>query len=354
MVISKTRTIPDGEVGPIVTRLPVNDIDRLAALVSSGDRKALARAITLVESTRSNDRDVAENLLTRLLPRTGRALRVGISGAPGAGKSTFIEALGTHITGTGKKLAVLAVDPSSLRSGGSILGDKTRMATLARNPRAFIRPSPSGATPGGVARRTREAMLFAEAAGYDVVFVETVGVGQSESAVAEMVDLFVLLVAPGSGDDLQGIKRGTMELADLVLVTKADGDLKEAANRAFGDYRAALGLIRPKYPGIPAEIARISALKGAGIAESWSQIENLAERLKGSGHLARLRAEQVRGWFWSEVRAALVEALASAPAISAEAAALEGAVLEGQVLPEAAARRLILAFRRLDGVNHSP
>lgn len=329
-----------------MTRLPVNDVDRLAALVSSGDRKALARAITLVESTRGTDRELAENLLTRLLPRTGQALRVGISGAPGAGKSTLIEALGSCITGKGKKLAVLAVDPSSHRSGGSILGDKTRMATLARNPGAFIRPSPSGTTPGGVARRTRETMLFAEAAGYEVVFVETVGVGQSEAAVAEMVDLFVLLVAPGSGDDLQGIKRGTMELADVVLVTKADGDLKEAANRAFADYRSALRLMRPKYPDIPPEIARVSALKGAGIAESWSEIEKLAEKLKCGGHIARLRAEQVRGWFWSEVRAALVEALASDCAISAEAAALEGAVVKGRILPEAAARKLIAAFRK--------
>jgi LAO/AO transport system kinase len=334
-----------------VTRLPLGDIDRLAEQLVSGDRKALARAITLVESTRGADREAAENLLTRFLPRTGRALRVGISGAPGAGKSTFIEAVGTHITRTGKKLAVLTVDPSSQRSGGSILGDKTRMATLARNPRAFIRPSPSGTASGGVARRTREAILFAEAAGYDVVFVETIGVGQSESAVAELVDLFVLLVAPGSGDDLQGIKRGTMEMADLVLITKADGDLLEAANRAYGDYRSALGLMRPKYPGIPPEIARVSALKHTGIPESWSMIENLAERLQSGGQLERLRKEQLRGWFWSEVRAALVESLTSNPAMSAEAAALESAVLQGRSLPEAAARRLIEAVQRLDGTN---
>ncbi len=320
-------------------------MDRLAALVISGDRKALARAITLAESTRRPDREAAESLLTGLLPRTGQALRIGISGAPGAGKSTFIESLGAHVTKSGKKLAVLAVDPSSLRSGGSILGDKTRMATLARNPLAFIRPTPSGITAGGVARRTRESILLAEAAGYEVVLVETVGVGQSETAVAEMVDLFVLLVAPGSGDDLQGIKRGAMELADLVLVTKADGDLVDAANRAFGDYRSALALIRPKYPDIPPEIARVSALEGTGVAESWSLIENLADRLRSGGHLARLRAEQLRGWFWSEVRAVLVEAMGSNSAVSGKAAALENAVLEGRLLPEAAAQTLIRAFR---------
>ena len=337
-----------------MTRSPVTDIDRLAASVTSGDRKALARAITLVESTRSTDREAAEKLLTGLLPQTGRAARIGISGAPGAGKSTFIEALGAHATGTGKELAVLAVDPSSLRSGGSILGDKTRMATLARNPLAFIRPTPSGAISGGVARYTREAILLSEAAGYDIILVETVGVGQSEIAVAEMVDLFVLLVAPGSGDDLQGIKRGAMELADLVLITKADGDLLDAANRAFADYRAALQLMRPKYPDIPPEIAKTSSRTGAGIAECWSLIEALVDQLKSGGHLARLRAEQLRGWFWSEVRTTLVEALTADPAMSAEAAALETAVLAGRSLPEAAARTLIRAFRGLDAANPAP
>jgi LAO/AO transport system kinase len=330
--------------------LPANDIDSLAELIGSGDRKALARAITLVESTHAGDRASAEQLLTQLLPRTGQALRIGISGAPGAGKSTFIEALGAHITGTGAKLAVLAVDPSSVRSGGSILGDKTRMATLARDPLAFIRPTPAGAVSGGVARRTREAMLLAEAAGFGVLLVETVGVGQSETAVAEMTDLFVLLVAPGSGDDLQGIKRGAMELADLVLITKTDGDLVAAANRAYADYRAALGLMRPKYPGIPAEIAQVSSLTGAGVPEVWALIQSLAERLRAGGHLARLRGEQLRGWFWSEVRAALAEIMATDPAMAAEAAALEGAVLAGRTLPEAAARALIRAFRGLDGL----
>ena len=323
-------------------------------LVSSGDRKALARAVTLAESTRPADREMAENLLSGLLPRTGRALRIGISGAPGAGKSTFIEAFGSHIAKTGKKLAVFAVDPSSIRSGGSILGDKTRMAGLARNPLAFIRPTPSGVAAGGVARRSRETMLLAEAAGYDVVLLETVGVGQSDTAVAGMVDLFVLLVSPGSGDDLQGIKRGAMELADLVVITKADGDLAAAANRAFADYRVALALIRPKYPGIPPEIARVSALSGAGVPETWDLVRSLEERIRAGGHLARLRTEQLRGWFWNEVQSALAEALALDPAASAEAAALETDVLAGRSLPEAAARTLIHGFRGLDGTGRHP
>lgn len=338
-----------------MTRLPeTRDIETLVTRVRAGDRKALAGAITLVESTRASDREVAERLLTRLLPHTGGARRIGISGAPGAGKSTYIEALGAHLTGAGKRVAVLAVDPSSLRSGGSILGDKTRMTVLARNPGAFIRPTPAGDTAGGVGRRTRETVLLAEAAGFDVVVVETVGVGQSETAVSGMVDLFVLLVAPGSGDDLQGIKRGAMELADLVIVTKADGDLAPAANRAAADYRAALSLLRPRYPDMPVRIVKVSALEGVGIAESWSALAETAEKLQAGGHLARLREAQLRGWFWSEVQAALAEALASDPAMAAEAEALERAVSAGQSLPGPAADALIRAFRRVDGVNHPP
>jgi LAO/AO transport system kinase len=322
-----------------------SDSDALAARTRAGDRKALARAITLVESTREADRIRAETLLTQVLPQAGNALRIGISGAPGAGKSSFIEALGAHVTARGRKLAVLAVDPSSLRSGGSILGDKTRMETLARNPAAFIRPTPAGAEQGGVARRTREAMLLAEAAGHDIVIVETVGVGQSETAVAGIVDLFVLLIAPGSGDDLQGIKRGAMEFADLVIITKADGDLVEAANRAFADYRASLSLLRPKYEGMAARIVKVSALRGEGIAACWATMEELARSLRESGHLTRLRREQARSWLWSEVRAELNAALAADPAFGAEAATLESAVLEGRALPQAAARALIRAFR---------
>jgi GTPase len=317
----------------------------LAAAVACGDRRALARAITLVESTKAADRARAEALLAALLPRTGNAVRLGISGAPGAGKSTFIDAFGGYLTEKGRKVAVFAVDPSSRRSGGSILGDKTRMEKLARDPNAFIRPSPAGVTLGGVARRTREAMLLAEASGFDVVLVETVGVGQSETAVADMVDLFVLLVSPGGGDDLQGIKRGVMELADLVLVTKADGDLAAAANRAAADYHAALHLIRPKYKDLPAAVLKVSALQNEGIAEAWSAMSALHAKLARGGQLKRLREEQARRWFRNEVQAALADEIASDRATAAQAEALEAAVAKGKALPDAAARALIRAFR---------
>ncbi|HEY2071822.1 MAG TPA: methylmalonyl Co-A mutase-associated GTPase MeaB [Rhizomicrobium sp.] len=315
--------------------------DDMAAAIRAGDRRALARGITLVESTR--DREAAEALLTELLPDTGRALRLGISGAPGSGKSTFIEAFGRHLTGQGRKVAVLAVDPSSRRSGGSILGDKTRMETLARDPDAFIRPSPAGETLGGVARRTREAMLLTEAAGFDMVLVETVGVGQSEIAVADMVDLFVLLVPPGGGDDLQGIKRGVMELADLIIVTKADGDLSAAANRAAADYHGALHLMRPKYPGVSVDVLKVSSLEGTGIAEAQERIETLHKTLRSGGHLARLRAAQLRRWFWSEMESSLHELLSARKDLAEEARKLEADTAAGRALPFAAARTL---FRR--------
>lgn len=318
----------------------------LAGALAAGDRRSLARAITLVESTRAADRAEAERLLASVLPATGKAIRLGISGAPGAGKSTFIEAFGTFLTAHGHRVAVLAVDPSSQRSGGSILGDKTRMEKLARDPMAFIRPSPSGTTLGGVARRTREALLLVEAAGFDIVLVETVGVGQSETAVADMVDLFVLLLSPGGGDDLQGIKRGVMELADLVVVTKADGDLLPAANRAASDYQAALHLMRPKYPGIAPEVRKVSSLSGTGIAEVWAAIRALEAKLAQGGHLAQLRREQARRWFWNEVQAVLGEEIAADPETARRASGLEAAVVAGEALPHAAARALIRAFRR--------
>jgi GTPase len=328
-----------------MTRAKVKAEADLASSVRSGDRRALARAITLVESTKAADRASAGRLLSSLLPDTGRAMRIGISGAPGSGKSTFIEAFGTHLTAQGLKLAVLAIDPSSRRSGGSILGDKTRMEKLARDPKAFIRPSPAGETLGGVARRTREAMLLAEAAGFDVVLVETVGVGQSETAVAEMVDLFVLLVAPGGGDDLQGIKRGVMELADLLLVTKADGDLLKSANRAAADYHGALHLMRPRYPELPPEVLKVSSVENQGIVEAWAAMQRLHRALERAGHLKRLRQDQLRRWFWSEVQALLVEEIAHDRKVSAEAARLEASVLSGEMLPDAAARALVRAFR---------
>ena len=326
-----------------MTGQKVKDADLAAALLA-GDRRSLARAITLVESTRLADREKAESLLAEVLPQTGRAVRLGISGAPGAGKSTFIEAFGTYLTGAGHKVAVLAIDPSSRRSGGTILGDKTRMEKLARDPDAFIRPSPAGTTLGGVARRTREAMLLAEAARFDVVLVETVGVGQSETAVSEMVDLFVLLVSPGGGDDLQGIKRGVMELADLLLVTKADADLVPAANRAAADYKGALHLIRPKYSGIFAEVMQVSALTEKGIAECWQTTQNLHGALENSGQLASLRADQSRRWFWNEVQAVLSEEIMANEELGKAAKKLENAVIAGKTLPYTAARSL---FRRI-------
>jgi len=318
----------------------------LEAAISAGDRRALARAITLAESTRAGDRARAERLLTALLPHTGRAMRIGISGAPGAGKSTFIEAFGRHLTGEGLKVAVLPIDPTSRRSGGSILGDKTRMEKLARDPNAFIRPSPAGEALGGVARRTREVMLLCEAAGFDVVIVETVGVGQSETAIADMADLFVLLVSPGGGDELQGIKRGVMELADFVIVTKADGDLEAAARRAEADYRAALHLMRPKYKALPPKVMHVSALKGLGIGEAWGEMRAFRLALVKGGHLARLRAEQGRRWFWAEIEAVLKEAILSDGGTAAEAARAEAEVASGKALPDAAARALLARFRR--------
>jgi LAO/AO transport system kinase len=313
--------------------------------IGGGDRRALARAVTLVESTRPEDQKAAEALLTTLLPQTGGAMRIGISGAPGVGKSTFIEAFGRHLTGHGKRVAVFAIDPSSRRSGGSILGDKTRMEKLARDPNAYIRPSPAGTTLGGVARRTRESVLLAEAAGFDVVIVETVGVGQSETAVADMTDLFVLLASPGGGDDLQGIKRGVMELADLLIVTKADGDLAAAANRAMSDYGAALHLMRPKHQGLYPSVLKVSSLEGAGIAEAWTEMRRFHTALAQDGRLTRLRAEQARRWFWSEVQTVLSEMILSDAALAGRVDALEADVARGQVLPYAAARSLIQSVR---------
>jgi len=310
------------------------------------DRRGFARAITLVESTRAEDRAGAEALLTAVLSKAGGAMRIGISGAPGVGKSTFIEAFGLHLTRLGKRVAVFAIDPSSRRGGGSVLGDKTRMAKLAREANAFIRPSPSGAGTGGVARRTRECLLLAEAAGFDVVIVETVGVGQSETAVADMTDLFVLLAGPAGGDELQGIKRGVMELADLVLVTKADGDLAAAARRALADYGAALHLMRPKFRDLNPQVLAVSALEGTGIEAAWEAMTRIHAALVSDGRLVDLRADQSRRWFWSEVQALLGEAILGDAALSASAAALEDDVAEGLTLPHAAARTLLAAFRR--------
>ena len=316
----------------------------LAEQVLSGDRRALARAITLVESTRADHRDEAEALLAGVLPHTGDAIRIGISGAPGAGKSTFIEALGLHVVEQGHRVAVLAVDPSSTRSGGSILGDKTRMEELTRSPHAFVRPSPTGGTLGGVARRTREAMLLCEAAGFDTVLVETVGVGQSEVAVAAMVDLFLVLVAPGAGDELQGIKRGIMELADLVVVNKADGDLARAARATASDYASALHLVRPRTPSWSPRVVTCSALLGDGIDEVWHAIGEYRSTL--ARELPTRRAQQARDWMWSEVTEALLDALRADDDVAGLTDRLESEVESGGITPAAAARAVLDAFLR--------
>ncbi|HEY5665221.1 MAG TPA: methylmalonyl Co-A mutase-associated GTPase MeaB, partial [Gammaproteobacteria bacterium] len=267
------------------------DAAALADAVLAGDRRALARAITLIESTRRDHRAQSGALLEQLMPHTGRSIRVGISGAPGVGKSTFIEALGNHVIDQGHRVAVLTVDPSSAISGGSILGDKTRMEMLSRRPEAYIRPSPSGNTLGGVTRRSRETLLLCEASGFDVIIVETVGVGQSETKVADMTDMFVLLLQPGGGDQLQGIKRGIMELADLVLINKADDDLEALAARSALEYRHALQLLRPRMAGWKVEVQTCSARDKVGIGEAWEVVMRHQSALEQSGELARMRAE---------------------------------------------------------------
>jgi LAO/AO transport system kinase len=323
----------------------VTDPEQLATRLVDGDRRALAQSITLVESTRPDHRSDAAVLLDAVLARTGGAIRLGVTGTPGAGKSTFIEELGGHVTATGHRVAVLTVDPSSRRSGGSILGDKTRMERLARDPRAFIRPSPSGGSVGGVARRTREAALLCEAAGFDVIVVETVGVGQSEVAVADMVDCFCLIAAPGAGDELQGIKRGIMELADVVVVNKADGGLLPAARRAIADYRQAIHLLRPKHTGWEVPVLATSALEGAGVDEVWSTVEKLVAHLREDDALEHLRAGQAVSWMWDEIRESLVDAFRGDTHVAELWPGTEEAVRAGRLSPTTAAHRLLQAHR---------
>ena len=315
--------------------------ESLAATIRSGDRRALSQAITLVESTRPDHRVEARALIDELLPATGGSMRVGVSGAPGTGKSTLIEALGLQAVREHHQVAVLAVDPSSARSGGSILGDKTRMAELGRTSQAYIRPSPTGGTLGGVARHTREAVLLCEAAGFDVVMVETVGVGQSEVAVADLVDLFVLVASPAGGDDLQGIKRGIMELADLIVVNKADGDLADAAQRACGDLRNAVHLLRPKRPGWEVDVRTCSALTGFGVNDLWEAITAAHQRLRDSQALTALRAQQGVAAMWSEVTEGVLDRLRDDPIAHGRLRDLERAVADGQMSPTAAAQDVL-------------
>ncbi len=318
------------------------DIVKTAENIRAGDRRALARAITLVESTRAQDRATAADLLAAL-GNDRQALRIGLSGTPGVGKSTFIESFGKMLTGQGKRVAVLAVDPSSTRSGGSILGDKTRMDLLSRDPNAFIRPSPSQTQLGGVARRTREAIALCEAANFDVILIETVGVGQSETAVAEMSDLFLLLLAPAGGDELQGVKRGIMETCDMILVNKADGDLKQQATRTCADYAGALHLLR-KRPQDPTDFPKavaVSALHEEGIAAAWDDMMTLMNWRRDTGVWDRRRSDQARYWFHEEVRAGLLARLSADSSVATSLAALEQDVTEGKVPPAAAAARLV-------------
>ena len=320
------------------------EIQELADLIRSGDRRALARGITLVESTRPDHRAQAGELLDLLLPHAGDSIRIGITGVPGVGKSTFIEAFGAHVIGRGHRVAVLAVDPTSRKSGGSILGDKTRMEELARSDSAFIRASPAGETLGGVARRTREAMLLCEAAGFDVIFVETVGVGQSETAVADMTDMFLLLLLPGGGDELQGLKRGIVEMADMVLVNKDDGDLADAAQRAAAEYRGALHLLGAGTPDWPVPVATCSALTGKGIGEAWQWVETFRATMEPAGAVAARRATQAREWMWSEIREGLMSTLKASRGVARRLPELESEVAAGRITPAAAARKLLEAF----------
>jgi len=323
---------------------PKPEIDALARSVLQGDRRALARAITLIESTRRDHRSAASDLLRQLMPHSGNSIRLGISGVPGVGKSTFIEAFGNHVIDTGHRVAVLTVDPSSAISGGSILGDKTRMELLSRRPEAYIRPSPAGKTLGGVARRSREALILCEAAGFDVVIVETVGVGQSETKVAEMTDMFILLLLPGGGDELQGIKRGIMELADLVLINKADGDMKSLAGRAAAEYRSALRLLHPRSADWKVEVRTCSARDNEGIVEAWEVVLQHRKVLTASGQLTTRRAEQARAWMWSEVNDSLINALQNDAAVRKRIPALEAAVGDGRIPPAIAAGELLDLF----------
>ena len=308
-------------------------IEQLAKAIRAGDRAMLARAITLIESKRADHRQSAHQLVQLLLPQTGKALRIGITGSPGVGKSTSIETLGRYLTGRGHKVAVLAVDPSSNRTGGSILGDKTRMAELAGDPNAFIRPSPSSGTLGGVAAKTRETMLLCEAAGYDVILVETVGIGQSETAVAEMTDFFLVLMLPGAGDELQGIKKGVVELADMIAVNKADGDNLARARAAAAEYRAALHILKPPSPNWTPPVATYSALTGNGIAEVWAAIESYRDKLTASGELADKRRGQQVKWMWSMLEERLYARLRADPELRQKLPKLEKEVAAGKLSP---------------------
>ena len=305
-----------------------------------GQRRALAKAITLVESTRADHQQLAQQLLTRIMPRTGQGMRLGISGVPGVGKSTFIEALGMHLISLGHRVAVLAVDPSSSVHGGSILGDKTRMEQLSMRPEAFIRPSPASGSLGGVAEKTREALLLCEAAGYDIIIVETVGVGQSETAVAGMTDMFVLMQLPNAGDDLQAIKKGIMELADLVVFNKADIDAT-AAQRAAAQMRSALGMLHPASVHWQPPVMTLSALRASGIEEFWTLVRKFRETMQAQGEWSRRRQHQALAWMWAQIDSGLRQSFRTNPSVCQTLPALAADVEAGKVPPTLAARQLL-------------
>ena len=313
--------------------------------VLSGQRRALAKTITLIESTLAEHQDRAQKVIASLLPHTGRAIRLGISGVPGAGKSTFIEALGIWLIDNGHKLAVLAVDPSSSVSGGSILGDKTRMEFLCQREEAFIRPSPSSGSLGGVAEKTREAMLVCEASGYDVILVETVGVGQSETTVAGMVDMFVLLQLPNAGDDLQAIKKGIVEIADLVAINKIDIDPASAAV-AQAQWKQALHMLRPNSPNWRPSVIGLSALKKEGMADFWAEIERFQNVMTGTGELNEKRRKQSLAWMWNMIESGLHQQFRSNPEVHEALPALSNKVSQGLVTPGVAAKQLLAYLKR--------
>ena len=327
-----------------MTRRRRLSLDEFEHGVRARDRAVLAQAITLIESRNDDDAALAQALLTRLLPLTGAARRVGVTGVPGVGKSTFVDELGMRLLEAGKKVAVLAIDPSSTVSGGSILGDKTRMSRLSLEPNAFIRPSPSGLTPGGIARRTRETMLLCEAAGFDVVLVETVGVGQGETAVADMVDFFLVLALPGAGDELQGIKKGVLELADAIGVNKCDGDAVPRARTALADLRAALRYLPRRRASWPTRAVAISGLTGDGLDDLWELVEEHRQTLSASGELAAMRAEQQRAWMWSLIGERLDRAFRAHPEVRRRLDAIERDVLAGRMTPPNATDELFAAF----------
>ena len=326
----------------MAARAPTSEADvaRLAQALRAGDRAQLARAITLIESRRADHQQTARQLVQMLLPATGQAVRVGITGTPGVGKSTTIDALGSFLTQQGRKVAVLAVDPSSTRSGGSILADKTRMPRLAADPNAFVRPSPAAGTLGGVAAKTRAAMLLCEAAGYDVMLVETVGTGQSETAVADMTDFFLVLMLPGAGDELQGIKKGVIELADMLAVNKADGDNVKRATAAAAEYRGALHIISAGSELWTPPVITFSGLTGDGIAELWEKISEHRERMSAAGALAARRREQQVKWMWAMLEERVMARLKSDPALRARLPKLEAAVAAGRTSPAIAVDEL--------------